>query len=114
MDEYSKVFKQSFLTIDDKEEFFPFLQRFIQKADNNDEYVEERIDSLRTEIESFFDKIGTHFSIHHIAGYKDPKDADKSNDSSDNIDESFSFIKTDNLNDNLFGPEIPEKFKPLV
>lgn len=103
-----------FLTIDNKEDFFPFLSRFIEQAENNDEYVEERLDSLRTEIESFFDKIGANFSIHHIAGYKDPGDADKSNDSSDNIDESFSFIKTNNLNDNLFGPEILEKHRPLV
>lgn len=62
-------FRNSFLTIENKDEFFPFLQRFVSQIEGNDSYIEGRVESLKIEIESFFDSIGTNFSMHHVAGY---------------------------------------------
>ena len=46
--------------------------------EGNDEYHEERIDALKTEVERFYDNIINNFSIYHIAGYRDPNDKEMS------------------------------------
>ena len=76
-------FKNTLLTIDNKEEFFPFLHNFLNEVEGNDMYNEERVEALKLELESFYDRIGTNFSIHHVAGYKDPNDPDLSEKHSD-------------------------------
>ena len=114
IDMVAAKFRNIFLTIDNKEDFLPFIKTFILKAEGNDEYNEERLEALKTEVESFYDRIATNFSVWHIAGYRDPNDEEKSDKLSEDIDESFSFINSHQLNQNLFGPEIPEKLKPVI
>lgn len=75
-------------------------------------YHEERVEALKTEIESFYDRIGTNFSVYHVAGYKDPNDPDNSEKFSDE-DDNFEFNNKDYLPP-VFGPNIPEEKKPLV
>lgn len=89
-------FKNNLLTIEKKEDFLPFMSKFMAKAEENDEYHEDRIDSLKTEIESFYDKIATNFSLYHVAGYKDPADNDISDKLSDNDNEDWNeLLKND-------------------
>lgn len=105
-------FKNAILTIENKEDFFPFLNQFVKQVEGNDLYHEERVEALRTEIESFYDRIGTNFSVYHIAGYKDPNDPDYSEKFSDE-DNDFDF-NTGDYRPPVFGPVIPEEKKPLV
>jgi hypothetical protein len=86
----SSKFKNTFLTIENKEEFFPFLNKFVKEVEGNDIYHEDRVESLKTEIESFYDRIGTNFSVYHVAGYRDPNDPDNSEKlSDDGVDWEF-------------------------
>lgn len=105
-------FKNSFLTIENKEDFFPFLQRFVSQVEGNDSYHEERVEALKTEIDAFFDSIGTNFSVHHVAGYRDPKDPKESEEFSDD-DKNLDFPTAD-YQPPIFGPIIPEEKKPIV
>lgn len=88
-------FKNAFLTIENKEGFFPFLSQFVKRVEGDDRFHEERVEALKTEIESFYDRIGTNFSVYHIADYKDPQDPDLSEKFSDDDDDKLSFLKDD-------------------
>lgn len=112
-EEAAAKFKTTYLTLERKDRFLPFLEQFVAEVESSDEYPSERVESLRDELEAFYDRMVSNFSIHRVAGYEDPDQANKDK-LSDDIDESFDFASTHKLNQNLFGPEIPEKLKPVI
>lgn len=114
IDEAVTKFKMAYLTLDNREEFLPFIQNYVQETSESDEYIEERVQFLRNELDRFYDRIPDMFSLHHIGGYKDPNDKEESGNLSKDIDDSFEFLKPNALNQNLFGPEIPENLKPTI
>lgn len=112
-DEAAAKFKTTYLTLQKKDRFLPFLEEFVAEAEASDEFPSDRIEALRDELEAFYDRMVSNFSIHRVAGYEDPDQVSKGK-LSDDIDESFDFASTHKLNQNLFGPEIPEKLRPVI
>lgn len=105
-------FKNTFLTIENKELFFPFLQKLLKDVNGNDLYNEDRVKSLETEIESFLDRMSTNFSLYHVAGYRDPNDPDTSDKMSEGV-EDWEFPNGE-YKPPIFGPVIPEDKKDQV
>ena len=53
IEEAVSKFKMAYLTLENKEEFLPFMQTYATETSENDEYIEERVSYLKNEPREF-------------------------------------------------------------